>query len=363
MKEKGMKLRNGQGGRDVRLGLVGCGGIGGGYVKVLEQIPEARITGVVDPDEARAKKFALRIGCDYFSNLVSLLKKDDIDAVVVGTPHYTHKQISVAALHSGKHVLCEKPMALLLEDCDEMIDAAQKADKKLMVGHCYRFHKSNNKIKVMIKQGLIGRILVVHANGFLGFNVPGSWHPPSWYLRRDYFGTLIAGGLIHQIDLIRWMAGEIKSVFARSDNFIHKEENDKQDYYLISIRFSNGAIGAMESGNVIRKAENIIKIDGEQGTITSRPLDGGRTKVSIVLHGHEEKDFIFDGEGAHGVGLESETMPSEALKFQMEHFIECIQTNKKPLVDGVQGRKAVEVVIAAEHSAEFNKVIELPLIP
>ncbi len=358
-----MELRNRRDARDVRLGLVGCGAIGAAYVKVSEQIPEAKITGVVDPDEARAQKFALRIGCDCFPDLASLLKKDDIDAVIVATPHYTHKQMSVAASDSGKHVLCEKPMALSLHDCDEMIHAAQKTHKKLMIGHCFRFRRSNSKIKAVIGQGQIGRILVVYASGFLGWQAPGTWHPPNWYRRRDYFGTFIAGGLIHQIDLIRWMVGEIKSIFARLDNFMHKEDYDYPDYYLISVRFSNGAIGTMESGMVVRKAENMIKIDGEKGTIISRQLDGAQTKVSVVLEGHEEQDLLFDREGAHGTDLESETMPAEALKFEMEHFIECIQTNKKPLVDGAQGRKAVEVVIAAEHSAEFNKAIELPLIP
>jgi len=306
------------------------------------RVADTRIVATYDNLDEQAKTLASQLKCDSYTRVDDLFNRPDIDAVIVATPNYTHREYSVAALKAGKHVFCEKPMALRLEDCDSMIETSNKVGLTLMIGHVMRFYSGCSSVKQAISDGEIGKTIVCDVSRADWVEV-GSWSN-SWRRSRELCNNSLFESTIHEIDLMRWFMGDIESVRGYGSNFLHPEL-DYDDCTIASMKFKNGALGTLESGYAFRLGDHRVKINGAGGTAL---IDFYNSTVSIVAKDKAKRiEPLISG-----------TDPNTA---ELQHFMDCLSKGKKPLTNGLEGRGAVEIATAITRSASSGMPVSLPL--
>ncbi|NMA94905.1 MAG: Gfo/Idh/MocA family oxidoreductase, partial [Clostridiales bacterium] len=201
--------------KKVRVGIIGAGSFSNSHLLGIKYSHSAEVVAICDIVEEKARNQADRYEIpDYYTNYKDILRRDDIDAVTLPLPDQIHKKVTVDALYAGKHVLCEKPMALNIDDCREMIKAAKETGKQLMVGQIGRYTPSFVMARDMVHEGVIGDLFFVeseYAHDYSKIGGQGNWrvtperHP-------------IIGGGCHAIDLLRMIAGNPSEVFAYANN-------------------------------------------------------------------------------------------------------------------------------------------------
>jgi len=318
--------------KDVRIGIIGCGGMGTHLARSCLQVHNAKIVGTYDAVKEKAKFLAHQLKCDYYDSFEDLLDKPDIDAVIVATPNYTHSAFTIAALKAGKHVFCEKPMALKLEDCDAMIGASEKQGLTLMIGHVMRFYHGCAFIKRALENGEIGQPIISHVFRTTWVKV-GAWSK-SWRCKKELCGNSLFEVAIHDIDLMRWFIGDVKSVKAYSSNFSHPEF-DYDDSIIAILRFKNGALGLLESGFSSRLGDHKIDVNG---TLGAANIDFKALTVKVAVEGRGER--------------KEPLIKSNPVVDELQHFVNCVLTGKKPITDGLAGRGAVEIALAISRACE-----------
>ncbi|MGQ9514057.1 MAG: Gfo/Idh/MocA family protein [Thermoproteota archaeon] len=314
------------------IGIVGCGGMATLLSKVCLKIPNVKVIAVYDPVEERSSKLASLLECDRCSDASDLFDRPDVKAVIVATPNQTHRSYTVAALEKGKNVFCEKPMALRPEDCDLMIDAAERAKLTLMIGHVMRFYSGCALVKRIIDSGEIGQPIVSSVSR-TGWIEVGAWEK-SWRRSKEICQNSLFESTIHEIDLMRWFMGDVESVQAYGHNFSHPEL-DYDDCNLAIIRFRSGALGTLESGYAFRMGEHRIRINGTEGAIK---IDFDTSNVRIMSKDKTERV--------------EPLMVEEPYTAELRHFFDCLVEGRKPLTDGREGKRAVEIATAINLSAE-----------
>lgn len=316
--------------------------MGRAHVEAFRQIPGVEVAGIAD-EFPQGAELAREFGVPFTGIYDELIGRDDIDAITVGLPHTLHRSVTVKALASGKHVLCEKPLASTLSDCDRMIRAATKAGRILMPGQTHRFWPANVKVKEILDSGVIGQpIMARDWINWAGF-YPGY---PQW-LRRN---SLAGGGIlldngVHSVDRLRyWLGGNVESVTARLGRYVHDIEGEDNGAMLLS--FDNGTFATVvESWTYPRYAtECAAEITCTRGAIRVN------TWGSIVL-------------------CKSGTTSAEEVAYpvvdgfldQMREFVSAIQEGRQPRVTAMDGRAAVEAILAAYRSQETGETVRLPL--
>ena len=348
----------------VRIGIIGCGRISKNHVNgIAKNSDTAALVSTCDLIEEKASRRAK----DYESMVDSkvtvytdyrkMLDEEILDLVVVATESGHHARISIDVLKSGRHVIVEKPMALSIDDANEMIAEAKRAKKILIVSHQNRFNKAIQTTRAALEDGRFGRLFngaaVIRWNRNYSYYNMAPWRG-TWAMD----GGALMNQCIHNIDLLRWMMGDgIDEVFAYTANMNHPYV-EGEDIGTALIRFSNGSFGTIEGNvNVFPKnLEETLSIFGENGTVviggiavnkilTWRFADGSDDKEKIL------KEHIEDPPNIYGFG-------HVAL---YKDAIESIKDEKKPYVDGEAGKKAVELVLAIYKSSREHKPVKLPL--
>jgi myo-inositol 2-dehydrogenase/D-chiro-inositol 1-dehydrogenase/scyllo-inositol 2-dehydrogenase (NAD+) len=303
---------------------------------------------ISDPDKAARESAAEELGaCHAFSDYQQLIEKGGVDAVVIVTPTKLHRDIAVAAAGAGKHILCEKPMAMTPEECDEMMAAADAAKVKLQIGFMRRFDPAFYETKRRILMGEIGDVVLIRSLTY-GPSVPQPW----MYDLRVSNGPL-AEVNSHDIDTIRWMAGsEITEVYAIGGNFRSEEAlktfPDFYDNVALLARFANGMQGMISGAQGVRYGyDSRCEVLGTKGILFAGSL--------------QEKAVTSCTEA----GLATPVIKSwrdlfaEAYLAEDEDFIRCILKDSLPRVTGHDGKKAVEVVNAGNESIRTGKPVNL----
>ncbi|MBN1966129.1 MAG: Gfo/Idh/MocA family oxidoreductase, partial [Anaerolineae bacterium] len=246
-------------------GITGCGYFGTAQARVLAALPGARVAAVHSGTGAGATRIAAELGCVVCPTLDDLVAHPEVDAVIVATPNHLHREPVIRAAAHGKHVFCEKPLALSLADCDAMLAACREADVTLMVGHILHFHSGMVQVRQWLDDGIIGRPLVAHVERT-------GWEPPRAQVSWKKMQALSGGHLfhhIHEIDLLLWYFGPVREVYATGGNLAHHGAGygDEDDVILLTLRFANGAVGSMQYGSGFRWGEHLIKLNGTEGAI------------------------------------------------------------------------------------------------
>jgi inositol 2-dehydrogenase len=331
----------------IRIGLIGAGRMGRVYAQTLSQMrTEVNLAGVADQNVDLVKKVAGEFGIqNCYSDHRELLANPQIDAVVVATSTHTHVQVVVDAADAGKHIFCEKPLALDLAGCDKANSAVRKAGVKFMVGFMRRFDPSYVKAKQLIAEGAIGTPVMYKGVG----RDPGC--PDLKFAPRAVSGGLIMDMGIHDFDLARWLMGsEVVSVSTAGGCLVFpqlKEVGDI-DNAVINLQFANGAIGNIDvSRNAVYGYDIRTEVLGSDGAIT--------------IQRERKSDAILYSRG----GVTHDTIPAfmerfpEAYAAEILEFARALAEDRVPVVGGEDARLATAIGIAATQSLDEQRVVML----
>lgn len=343
----------------LKFALLGCGRIAKRHSELLghNQIENAQLVAVCDIVEEKAKKIGEQFGVPYFTDMNEMLEKTDIDVVSVLTESGYHAQHVIEVAKHKKHIVVEKPMALTLDDADAMIKACDEAGVKLFVVKQNRFNVPVVKTREALESGRFGKLV-------LG-TVRVRWcRPQAYYDQDSWRGTwALDGGVLtnqasHHVDLLEWMMGEVESVHAMSTTALANIE--AEDTAIVNLRFRNGALGIIEATTAVRPKdlEGSLSILGETGTVE---IGGFAVNQMKVWNFTEQQDG--DAEVMEKYSVNPPNVYGFGHHAYYEHVVDSILNNKKHLVDGLQGRKSLELINAIYESIETKKEVFLRFKP
>lgn len=334
----------------INIGLIGAGRAGMIHARNFAfRIPGVCLKAVADASAESAENAAKTLQTNqWYTDYHAILEDEQIDAVIVVTPTVLHCQIVTEALKAGKHVFCEKPMAMNEDECKAMIEAASANHRKLQIGFMRRFDKNYIRAKELIDSGAIGDVILVRSW------TRGPSVPHEWMYDIDKSNGPLAEVNSHDIDTLRWFTGsEPKSIYAIAGNYRCKEAKLKYpDFYdtvLASLYMENGMLGS---------------IDGAQGVLYGYDAQVNilGTKGSIHIGSLQDKSTLtFTKEnGLSGDVIQSWMQLFEEAYFQEDiNFIQCIQMDTEPAVTGMDGWMAVKIVNAGNRSLKTKQIVLL----
>lgn len=346
------------------FGIIGAGMIASVHARALREIPGTTLVGVYSTTPQKREAFAAKENCRAFNRLEEMLADPAIDIVCICTPSGAHQDPALACIAAGKHCLIEKPLEVTLEKCDRIIAAAEEKGVKVAVVFPSRFYEQAMLLKEAVDKSRFGAIVLGDAYV--------KWHrSEAYYKSNPWRGTwdLDGGGAlmnqgIHSVDLLQWYMGPVKKVQAFRANRKHKEIA-VEDTVVASLEFENGALGNITCSTAIFPGElKRIEINGTAGTAVLQESNLVRWELQEMTAADEAIREQSKQSGlSHGGGASNPADISfKGHQLQIEDLIHAINTNGTPLVDGREGRKAVEIVLAVYRSAATGQPVELPLI-
>jgi UDP-N-acetyl-2-amino-2-deoxyglucuronate dehydrogenase len=343
----------------IKFGLLGCGRIAKRHSDLLGggHIAGAELVAVCDEVCERADAIAARFGVLAFYNIDEFLRQKDIQAVSVLTPSGMHPAHVIAAAKAGKHVIVEKPMALRLEDADVMIRACDAAAVKLFVVKQNRFNVPVIKAREALDAGRFGRLV-------LG-TVRVRWCRDQAYYDQDkwrgtwaYDGGVLANQASHHVDMLEWFFGDVVSVHARATTALVNIE--AEDTAVATLRFKNGALGIIEATTAIRPKdlEGSLSLLGEKGAIEIAGF-----AVNKIRHWQFAEELPSDKDVMEKFSVNPPNVYGFGHQAYYEHVVKCLNDQSSALVDGLQGRKSLELISALYESIETGKEVSLHFVP
>lgn len=356
----------------IRAGIIGCGKIAGTHALAYQSLEASVLAAAADSNPQNAARIGREFNIPVYSDVGKMIRENGLNAVSVCTPHPTHKDMIVQAAEAGAHVICEKPLAPNLKECDEAIAACEKAGVKLAVVSQRRFYPPIQRMYRAIQAGRIGAPII-------GTMEVLGWRSPEYYLMDDWRGKWKeeGGGVMvnqtpHQLDLLQWFLGDIDELFGYWDNFNHPSI-EVEDTAMAMLRFKNGAIGQFLVSNSVNPGLwGKVRIFGENGAVISAQVEGGSSFISGVTTKVEPaytdiwtlqtETGEIDRWKAADTELFNTQDPMKYFHFlQIQDFLDAILHNRKPLVDGRDGRKTVEMFVAVYRSQRDGKPVRFPL--
>lgn len=348
------------------VGIIGAGEIAECHARgILANQEKARFVAVADINEAKVKEKAHRWEIPYwYTDYHKLLERDDIDAVIVCTPNSLHADIVCSAAEAGKHILCEKPIATNLADADRMIQTCRKNKVKLQIGYQLRYHPYFIKVKELIDEGRVGEIIFIR--GRMSHDWGGAEKGPggfrSWFTQKKLSGggTLLDNGC-HYFDLLRYLGGKIKEVFAYTSFKTHQEVEDNA---VALCKFENGATGEIEASWMDRKGwDSRVLVYGTVGVIECADYILN-TQLKLYHRSKNPKIYwkpkSFEEQIKVNVA-QFECVGENAYISQVTDFLQIIKEDREPACSGEEGKASLEAVLAAYRSSETGRAVSLPL--
>lgn len=338
-----------------KFGIVGLGLIAEFHAVAIEAMSNGVVYSCMDLSEERVNAFSNKFGCKGYTNLEEMLREPDLDIVTICTPSGNHMEPSLKIINAGKHLIVEKPLEITLDRCDAIIDAAEKRGVKLATIFPSRFHVASQLVKDALAKNRFGRLVL--GDAYI-----------KWFRTQDYYdkggwhGTksLDGGGAlmnqsIHAIDLLQWLMGPVVSVKAYTNTLGH-ERIEVEDVGVAVLKFKNGALGVIEGSTAIYPGYlKKIEISGTEGSIV---LEESDIKSWNFKEEFVDDKFIlekFTSKTDSGGGASDPSAISfKPHQWQFEDFIQSLNSGKKSAVEGDEGRKAVEIILAIYKSAETN---------
>lgn len=340
------------------------GVIGAGGIARRRTIPEgitkannAQLVAVMDVDKKIVEEVGKEFGVSKcYTREEDILRDNEVQAVYIGTPNYLHCSQTLLAAENGKHVLCEKPLALTIEDCGEIIDSCQRNRVKLGVGFMMRFHSYHQKVNEIIKSGKLGEIVMARAQLSCWYPlIKGAWRQD---LRNGGGGSLIDMGN-HCIDLLEMFAGKVKEVFAFQGNLVQGYE--AEDASTVLLRFDSGAIGIVDNYFCVpdNASENRLEIYGSKGSILASGTIGQSPTGKMILNLTSGESYDAQQSREALPSQEVTVEPVNTYQAEIEHFSDCIINNKEPMISGRQGVRSQEIILACYESAKTGKKVRV----
>jgi len=343
----------------IRFGLLGCGRIAKRHSELLggSHIDGANLFAVCDPIRARADAIATKFGIPADYDIDDFLARKDIDAVAVLTPSGMHPQHVISCARAGKHIVVEKPMALRLQDADAMIRACDEAGVKLFVVKQNRFNVPVVKAREALEAGRFGRLI-------LG-TVRVRWCRDQAYYDQDawrgtwaYDGGVLTNQASHHIDMLEWFFGDVVSVHARAITALAKIETE--DTAVATVKFRNGALGVIEATTAARPIdlEGSLSVLGEKGTVEIAGF-----AVNQIRHWRFVDELASDKDVVEKFSVNPPNVYGFGHQAYYQHVIDCLIHQRAALVDGLEGRKSLELISALYESIETGEEVPLHFTP
>jgi UDP-N-acetyl-2-amino-2-deoxyglucuronate dehydrogenase len=330
----------------IKFGIVGCGRIAQRHAEHIVNV--GQLIAVCDTDLVKANTLAEKYGAKAFGSLEEMLTaKPELGVVAVCTPNGLHAKHSIQALKSGVHVLCEKPMAISVKDCSEMIQAAERANKRLFIVKQNRFNPPVIAVKDLIDQGKLGEIYSVQLNCF--WNRNPDYYKNSWKGTKDLDGGTLYTQFSHFIDLLYWFLGDIESVKAHTGNFNHEGLIEFEDTGVVILKFLTGAIGTINyTVNAYKKnMEGSLTIFAEKGTIKI----GGQYLNELEYQSLEGDNIsnLPPGNPPNNYGQYFGSMSNHDKVYQ--NLVSVLNGEGAIATSGMEGLKTVEIIEKIYQSA------------
>jgi UDP-N-acetyl-2-amino-2-deoxyglucuronate dehydrogenase len=333
----------------ISFAIIGCGRIAQRHAEQINKF--GLLKAVCDTNQQNAdilgKKYNAKV---YFTIEDLLLAEKSIDVIAICTPNGLHAEHAIKALNKGFHVLCEKPLAIKLEDCGRMIDAAEKNNKRLFVIKQNRFNPPVAAVKEAIEAGKFGKIYSVQLNCFWNRNI--DYYKNSWKGTKELDGGTLFTQFSHFIDLLYWMVGDVKEVFAFTENFAHKDIIEFEDTGVIALKFCNEALGTINYtvNSYNKNMEGSLTIFAEKGTVKI----GGQYLNELEyqnIEGFEFKDLP-EGNGANNYGQYQGSMSNHDEVYK--NIINVLINGSTVSANAFEGYKTVEIIEKIYKSSKSN---------
>lgn len=346
----------------VGFGIVGCGMISNFHAKAIADIRGAKLAACFDTFTASADKLAAATGCKAYHDVDKMLADPAVQVVTICTPSGAHLEPAVAAAKAGKHVIVEKPLEITLKRCDAIIDACAKAGVVLSAIFPSRFHEPAQLIKRAVDEGRFGRLT-------LGESYVKWFRTQEYYDGGAWRGTwkLDGGGAlmnqaIHSVDLLAWLMGPVKELSAHTATLAH-ERIEVEDVATASVVFENGALGVIEATTASFPGEaKQIEIRGSQGTAVMKEEDLLVWEFAKPNKRDEEIRQRMAGRTKTGGGAaDPAAIGHHGHCLLFKDVLAAIKKGSRPLIDGAEGRRSVEIILAIYKAAELGRNVTLPL--
>lgn len=312
----------------VRWGLIGAGDIARKRVApALRDLPNCELVSVARANAGLAAEFAKEFGAsNWFEDYRDLVADPNIDAVYIATPVFLHAEQTIAAAEAGKHVLCEKPMALSVGECDRMIEACRSNNVKLGIAYYRRFYPVLDRIKQIIADSVIGSVSIAQINAFEYVELDPN-DPRHWFIEKQKSGggPMIDFGC-HRLEVLTNLFGSVEEVTGLVSNRVFSRE--VEDTAVASLKFGSGTCATVTVTHAAREPQDTLDIYGTKGSIHVPVLNGGHMTVRVC------------GE------TRIESLPPDANIHAplIEQFADCILQDSSPEVTGECGREIASLI-------------------
>jgi len=339
----------------LKFALVGCGRIAKRHSELLglNQIENTSLVAVCDIVEEKAKSLGEQFDLPYYTDMDEMMKNEDIDVVSVLSESGYHAKHVLNLAKYGKHIVVEKPMALTLDDADAMIKACDENGARLFVVKQNRFNVPVVKLREAMEANRFGK-LVLGTIRVRWCRDQNYYDQADWRGKWSMDGGVLTNQASHHVDLLEWMMGDVESVFAKSMTAL--VDIEAEDTAIVTLKFKNGALGIIEATTAVRPRdlEGSISVLGEKGTV-----EIGGFAVNKMVHWNFTEKIEGDDEVMEKYSVNPPNVYGFGHQAYYEHVVDSILNNKAHLVDGLVGRKSLELVTAIYESIETGKTIEI----
>ncbi len=342
----------------INIGILGCGKIAQvRHIPEYAENPDVKLAAFFSPNRARAQEQADKYGGKVYDTAEALLADPDIDAVSICAANYAHAELSIQALNAGKHVLCEKPMATTLADCEAMVECAKKNGKFLMIGHNQRLAKAHMEAKRLIDEGLIGDIITFRTS--FGHGGPETWSiSPGknvWFFDKKKAAMGVMADLgVHKTDLIQYLTGQrVVRTTARLVTLDKRGEDGEligvDDNAVCIYEMSGGAFGTMTASWTYYGAEdNSTVLYGTKGIM--RIYDDPAHSIVVKLADGTMQTYDVE---------QIQTNDNQTKSGVIDLWVDCLKNNRAPEISGESALYAMRAVFASIESSQTGKTVEI----
>ncbi len=343
----------------VKVAVLGSGFIANIHLESYTRfVSNAEVVAIYARTQEHARSLADKYGIDrVYGDIDKMLDECDIDVVDICLPNFLHYQACLKAAAKNKHVICEKPLAMNLEQANEMIDALKSRNLKLMYAEELCFAPKYERVREMVEQGAVGKVYMLKQ----GEKHDGP-HSKWFYSKETAGGGVMMDMGCHALAWFRWMnkGAKVKSVYAHMNTVFHKDITDCDDNSITIVEFDNEVTGIAETSWAKPGGmDDRIEVYGNKG-VTYADLFHGNSALTYSVDG-----YGYAAEKAGSTQGWTFTIFEEAFNQgypqELAHFIDCVQNDKKPLVTGEDGKAVLEILYAAYESARTGAKVNMPM--
>jgi predicted dehydrogenase len=338
------------------FGIIGGGGISDTHARAVTELQNAQVVAFFGANASKVTELSSKYGGECYLDFERFLNHQPMDAVIIGSPSGLHAEQGIACAKRGLHVLVEKPIDVTMNKADAFIAECERRNLKLAVCFQDRFANDSLRLKKFIADGGIGKLIMVSAHV--------KWYrPPEYYSNSKWRGRLAldGGGAlmnqgIHTVDLLLWLMGDVKRVYAKSLTALHDIESE--DTLVATLEFANGAVGILEAATSIYPGyDRRVEITGSEGTIIFEHDRIIRADLKTAFPGGVQTE-VHDQNRSSSSPIVSDVSGHKRI---IQDFINAITTNGTPRCDGHEGRRSVNLVQTIYESALQNQPLDVPL--